>query len=571
MSYNQAALNRVWTEIMMEELYRQGVKHVCIAPGSRSTPLTLEAVEHPHLKVHTHFDERGLGFLALGLAKSSQSPVAVIVTSGTAVANLLPAVAESRLTKEKLVLLTSDRPIELVQCGANQAIDQLGIFSQHVTEAVNLPSPSTQVPAAWLLSTIDHAFSLQEKRGGSIHFNCPFPEPLYGGEDKTAFSDYVQSIAKWRMASTCFVEYPSPAAVDYVAQINALNLSNRKGVIIVGSVSLAVAQQAGLLAQQFGWPLLCDPQSGIGGDWQRYDIWLQNPQASDLLSQADTVLQVGARLVSKRLNAWLKSHAQHSEYLLLSEFDDRLNPDHVTLRHYQVNIEQWLESALRTCKHSQHAGWGDELKSWSGLVPKLAPTRSHLTEFDVACSIERLPNDINLFLGNSLIVRLVDMLANPKGIETYSNRGASGIDGLVASASGVHRDKGRSTVLYLGDTSLLYDLNSLSLFTHTQAPCVIVVTNNDGGAIFDMLPVPQDKKVRCYQMPHGLRFEHAAAQFGLGYCTVKSRQDLDAQIQQHLVSGQGSLLIEAVTASDEVADMIRQLGRDISSFQTHAS
>lgn len=152
MSLNQAALNRVWTQVLIEECYRQGVRHICIAPGSRSTPLTLEAVAHPDMTVHTHFDERGLGFLALGLAKSTHTPVAVIVTSGTAVANLLPAVAESKLTKEPLVLLTSDRPVELVGCGANQAIEQSGIFSQHVTHALNLPSPSTQVPLSWLLT-----------------------------------------------------------------------------------------------------------------------------------------------------------------------------------------------------------------------------------------------------------------------------------------------------------------------------------------------------------------------------------------------------------------------------------
>ncbi len=127
------------------------------------------------MTVHTHFDERGLGFLALGLAKSSQSPVAVIVTSGTAVANLLPAVAESKLTKEKLVLLTSDRPIELVDCGANQAIVQSGIFSQHVTETVNLPSPTTQISPTWILSTVDHALSVQKVNGGSIHFQLSVP------------------------------------------------------------------------------------------------------------------------------------------------------------------------------------------------------------------------------------------------------------------------------------------------------------------------------------------------------------------------------------------------------------
>ncbi|MDK9759630.1 hypothetical protein KIV40_30985, partial [Vibrio sp. D173a] len=152
-NHDQAVLNRIWSSTLLEELARSGVEHVCIAPGSRSTPLTLEAQANTKLTIHTHFDERGLGFFALGLAKATQGKVAVIVTSGTAVANLLPAVAEAGLTRESLILLTSDRPVELVNCGANQAIQQLGIFSQHVEGALNLPSPTTQVSLNWLLSS----------------------------------------------------------------------------------------------------------------------------------------------------------------------------------------------------------------------------------------------------------------------------------------------------------------------------------------------------------------------------------------------------------------------------------
>lgn len=142
-SQNQAVINRIWCQTLLEELSRLGVTEVCIAPGSRSTPLTLEAQENTNLNLHTHFDERGLGFLALGLAKASHKPVALIVTSGTAVANLLPAIAEAKLTGEKLVVLTADRPIELIDCGANQAIHQSEIFSTHVTSSLELPTLRT--------------------------------------------------------------------------------------------------------------------------------------------------------------------------------------------------------------------------------------------------------------------------------------------------------------------------------------------------------------------------------------------------------------------------------------------
>ena len=139
MTNNQAVMNRIWCQVLLEELTRFGVEHICIAPGSRSTPLTLEADASSKLTLHTHFDERGLGFLALGLAKASRKPVAIVVTSGTAAANLLPAIAEAKLTGEKLVVLTADRPIELVGCGANQAIVQQGLYSSHVTAELNLP------------------------------------------------------------------------------------------------------------------------------------------------------------------------------------------------------------------------------------------------------------------------------------------------------------------------------------------------------------------------------------------------------------------------------------------------
>lgn len=568
---NQAALNRVWTETLIEELYRQGVRHVCIAPGSRSTPLTLEAVAHPALTIHTHFDERGLGFLALGLAKSSGSAVAVIVTSGTAVANLLPAVAETALTKEKLILLTSDRPVELVGCGANQAIAQNGLFSQHVTQTVNLPSPTTQIPLSWLLTTIDQAFAHCRQSGGAIHVNCPFPEPLYGGEDKSPYAEYLRSVADWQQSQAVYVNHYLQADADYQSMIDSLALGEKKGVIVVGNTTLTVAQRAKALAEKLGWPVLLDPQTGLGGDWQHYDIWLQNPIASDTLSQANFVLQVEARLVSKRLNAWLKQQVSaHCRYLLLTEQLERLNPDHLSLTHCQVEVERWLQQALAAEAISQHDGWGNALTQWSQKVIDCLPQRDCLSEFDIAQTLNELPADTNLFLGNSLIVRLADMISNASGINTFSNRGASGIDGLVATASGVQRGNQRSTVLYLGDTSLLYDLNSLALFTHTQAPCVIVVANNDGGAIFDMLPVPQQQKQQCYQMPHGYHFEHAAAQFGLHYVNPETAEQLQSKLSAHLKAGKGTLLIEVRTPAQDVTTMIRQLGSAITAVTLDA-
>lgn len=144
---------------------------------ARSTPLTLAAAENPAFIHHTHFDERGLGHLALGLAKVSRQPVAVIVTSGTAVANLYPALIEAGLTGEKLILLTADRPPELIDCGANRAIRQAGMFASHPSQTLSLPRPTQDIPASWLVSAIDNA--LAALHSGAVHINCPFAEPLW--------------------------------------------------------------------------------------------------------------------------------------------------------------------------------------------------------------------------------------------------------------------------------------------------------------------------------------------------------------------------------------------------------
>ncbi len=561
---NQAALNRVWTQTLLEELHRLGVDDICIAPGSRSTPLTLEAVEHGRFNIHTHFDERGLGFMALGLAKASHRPVVVIVTSGTAVTNLLPAVAESKLTGEKLILLTSDRPIELIGCGANQAIEQPGVFAPHVSDAVNLPSPSPQIPLAWLLTTIDELQRRQEQLGGSLHINCPFPEPLYGGENKSEFADYIKPIQTWVDGHKPYVRYTPLPTASYQSQISTLNLENKKGVIVLGALSQGQSQQALTLAKRLGWPVLCDPQSGVGSEWGRYDIWLQNDKANTLLSQCDLIVQIGERLVSKRLLQWIEQRGQSgTELVLVTGQSQRSNPNHLPMQHWQAKLSKWLDDATDVVSNSSHYAWAGEVDQYCQLVDREIKRAQpdHISEIDVAKSINQLPGDTRLFLGNSLIVRLTDMFVTLKPRDVYTNRGASGIDGLVATAYGVHIATQSSLALYLGDTSLLYDLNSLALFRDALAPNVIVVTNNDGGAIFDLLPVPRQQKQQCYQMPHGLDFSHSAAQFGLQYASPNCTNELNQLLCQHLNNGSGTLLIEVKTHAEEVGHLIRTISR----------
>ncbi|MWL73371.1 2-succinyl-5-enolpyruvyl-6-hydroxy-3-cyclohexene-1-carboxylic-acid synthase, partial [Escherichia coli] len=244
-----SSFNRRWATVILEALTRHGVRHICIAPGSRSTPLTLAAADNPAFIHHTHFDERGLGHLALGLAKASREPVAVIVTSGTAVANLYPALIEAGLTGEKLILLTADRPPELIDCGANQAIRQQAMFATHPTQTLSLPRPTRDIPARWLVSTVDNAVG--SLRQGALHINCPFAEPLYGEMDN-ADLDWQQALGDWWQSDKPWLS--APAELVSPKQRDWFFWRQKRGVIVAGRMSAAEGKRVAEWAQTLGWP-----------------------------------------------------------------------------------------------------------------------------------------------------------------------------------------------------------------------------------------------------------------------------------------------------------------------------
>ena len=565
MSHDQAVINRIWSETLLAELNRFGVEHVCIAPGSRSTPLTLEAADNPNFSIHTHFDERGLGFMALGLAKASKSPVAVIVTSGTAVANLLPSIAEAKLTGEKLVLLTADRPIELVGCGANQAINQLGIFSQHVSASLNLPSPTLSTPLNWLLTSIDEVMFTQQFEGSAVHINCAFPEPLYSSGRKSAYQSYLSSVATWRESNSTYTRCFRTLSVSDIP-----SCEDKKGIVVIGSLPLEEAEAAFSFGRKMGWPVLADPQSGVSSEWAHYDLWLRLPNVAQQLESCDLIVQFGSRIVSKQLNNWIETQVTQSEqvqYWYISERSSRNNQSHLPQLHWVETPKNWVERVGPAA--STESGWASQLTAYVEQINQqirdsfLSKTTFDLNEVALAADVEQRAKAVDVFIGNSLFVRLVDMFGRFSHSEVFSNRGASGIDGILATASGVQRSRRQPLLVYIGDTSALYDLNSLALFTRNEQPTVIVITNNDGGAIFDILPVPAERRQTYYQMPHGYQFEHAAKQFGLSYLQPKTLEQFQTIVSEHFEHGQGTLVVEVQTPPGQAVELIKVFNRNL--------
>ena len=507
-----SAFNRRWAAVILEALTRHGVRHICIAPGSRSTPLTLAAAENSTFIHHTHFDERGLGHLALGLAKVSKQPVAVIVTSGTAVANLYPALIEAGLTGEKLILLTADRPPELIDCGANQAIRQPGMFASHPTHSISLPRPPQDIPARWLVSTIDHA--LGTLHAGGVHINCPFAEPLYGEMDDTGLS-WQQRLGDWWQDDKPWLR--EAPRLESEKQRDWFFWRQKRGVVVAGRMSAEEGKKVALWAQTLGWPLIGDVLSQTGQPLPCADLWLGNAKATSELQQAQIVVQLGSSLTGKRLLQWQAS-CEPEEYWIVDDIEGRLDPAHHRGRRLIANI----------------------------------------------ADCDYLPEQGQLFVGNSLVVRLIDALSQlPAGYPVYSNRGASGIDGLLSTAAGVQRASGKPTLAIVGDLSALYDLNALALLRQVSAPLVLIVVNNNGGQIFSLLPTPQSERERFYLMPQNVHFEHAAAMFELKYHRPQNWQELETAFADAWRTPT-TTVIEMVVNDTDGAQTLQQLLAQVS-------
>ncbi|ATF09947.1 2-succinyl-5-enolpyruvyl-6-hydroxy-3-cyclohexene-1-carboxylic-acid synthase [Candidatus Enterovibrio altilux] len=576
----QSTLNRIWAKLMLMSLQRAGITDICIAPGSRSTPLTLEAEilrksDDFSLRLHTHFDERGLGFLALGLAKASDKPIAVIVTSGTAVANLLSSVTESHLTREKLILLTADRPTELIQCGANQAISQLNIFGEHVDFSCNLPSPSELISPAWLLSTLDEKLYAQAQAGGSFHINCPFPEPLYGELDIA--NSYLLPVTAWLESNVRYLTFVKTETKNLWLNTSSIimhwqNVQCKKGIIITGRLSRKERRVIQVLSKKLGWPLLCDPQSGMGSDFAGFDVWMQNQACFNLLCQTAVIVQFGSRLVSKRLGQFMAKFK--GDYWLVDNHPGRLDPRHLQAFRIIGKLDCIAEQLIINTDDiirptSDVTNWCRALasasKRYQTMIQEKLEMSASISELAMATDFTNwIDTCSDLFIGNSLVIRLLDMCACLPDINVYANRGASGIDGLIATTSGIQRANQRSMVCLLGDISALYDLNSFALLSQNSHPLVIIVVNNNGGGIFDMLPVPQESKDALYRMPHGFEFLHAAAMFGLGY----SRPITLEEGRRICLEGQkkpGTLLMEICVPAGESGEQLKTLFSDVAS------
>ncbi len=585
MKLRPANLNSLWASLAVEELVRNGVDYFCLAPGSRCTPLTVAVVENAQAKASSHYDERGVAFHALGYGRATGRPAAVICTSGTAVVNLMPAVVEAAMERIPLLVLTADRPPELRDTCANQTIDQVKVFGNYVRWFVDLPCPETSLPPEMVLTTIDQAtYRCCWPVGGPVHINCMYREPLAPEPQDEKLDVYMADEGLWSVSNGPFTERAIPkrtASPDALERLSALLGRTERGLVVIGGLR-AQKNRAAVsdLLNALKWPVCADVTSGLRmGDGTNtvvghHDVLLRNKTFASA-HRPEVVLHIGGRLVSKHLASFLSQSAP-GNYLLITDHPERQDPGHEVTLHIEADLSTFCAELVERLVPRKSSSW---LSDWQGrakavhqVLQRFSDNRGDLSEPIVAFLISQLiPKNHALFLASSMPIRDMDMFADSlgSGVCVGANRGASGVDGTIASASGFAAGLKRPVTLLIGDLAFLHDLNSLNYLRDADYPVVAVVLNNNGGGIFSFLPIAAFKQFfePYFVTPHGLTFEQAAGMYGLAYDQPSSRQDFVNCYQKALKSGTSAIVEVQLDREQNVvihngllADMQKVLG-----------
>jgi 2-succinyl-5-enolpyruvyl-6-hydroxy-3-cyclohexene-1-carboxylate synthase len=575
---NPATDTYVLLRAFVDELARSGMRAACTSPGSRSAPIALTLAREPRLRCHSHVDERCAGFFALGLAKASGLPVAVACTSGTAAAELLPAAIEAREARVPLLLLSADRPPELRENGAGQAIDQLKLFGGAAKWFFEVGTHEAATPEClrWIRTLACRAYAATLKgRPGVVHLNFPLREPLVTDEplpeDTSARPGSAPYVRRRPLTTREWGHFGGEEDLDVLREV--IN-GARRGVVVAGRDERVFAgwspgEAASAFAEAAGWPLLADPLSGArsgAAAVAHYDALLRD---EDFLATVapDLVMRVGDLPVSKPLRSWLAALPNVRQIALDREAawqdPDSVLSDSLALDPAAV-LGPLAKAGVRTADEDWLARWrsGDELAA-EAILGVLGTDA--LSEPRVASELGvLLPQDATLFVASSMPVREIETFwpVREDPPRVLCNRGANGIDGIVSSAFGAAAADQGPVVLLIGDVALAHDIGGLLAAQRLGLKLAIVLLDNGGGGIFDFLPVAgnalalagerdgdaaaateeQDIFTRHIATPTGLDFADAAALYGLGHERVEDAQSFRAALERALASERSAIV-----------------------------
>ena len=512
-----------WVASMVNRLVTSGVKDVVISPGSRSTPLAIAAYLHPQIRHHIIVDERSAGFFALGLTRASESirPVALICTSGTAATNYYSAVTEAFISQLPLVVLTTDRPHELRNVGAPQAINQVRLYGEQVKTSVDLPVPE-EATLSFMQQTITRFTNLSMQAPmGPVHLNVPFREPLLPD---------IESLKQILKADPILPERQRIRPTQADKDIFSERTSHKQLAFVVGPYTQTSWQKPIVeFASERQIPIFADPLSGMrrfDGVLTNYDTWLASEHRTDWLPEV--FVRFGAAPVSKRFNQWMAM----ADQLVIDEPGSYRDPSSRATICYGDALD-----FLPLITSANEPRYLERLRFFEEIAESAKSSlqgEAELTKRLLDTSIERL------FVSNSMPIRDVDTsLSAGTNIHILANRGANGIDGVLSTALGSSYDTSHGALL-IGDLAFYHDSNALQLLKHHPGKFSVVIANNNGGGIFSFLPqaaVDTQLFEDLFGTPLDLNIRGFAETYGLTYRLIERPDEIQEAIEDgvHLI------------------------------------
>lgn len=544
--------NTLWASVIAVTLHRLGLSIAVICPGSRSTPLTVALVRHPHIETIPILDERSAAFFALGCAKRLQQPVAIVCTSGTAGANFYPAVIEAQESHVPLLIFTADRPPEMRACASGQTIDQQKLFSGFVSWYTEMALPKADRLTYARQTIIQGWQRSQSPSPGPVHLNCPFRDPL---------APLPGSLSLQQLDESAFFSAVAPPILGQ-AKIQQLPLGlwkhwsdNERGMIVAGPAQpqdpAKYCQAVAHLSRSLNWPVLAAGLSPLR-HYQSlnpylistYDTLLRNAANAESLIP-EQVIQLGPLPTSKVLRQWLQKYQPQTWQVTPHPLN--VDPLHGKTRLIESSVEN-LGAILPSIETAATQGFKQETvtqycQKWLDYEQYLSQKLAHClketqTPFEGKISwllLQHLPKETPVVIANSMPVRDVESFwqLNDRCIQPYFSRGANGIDGTLSTAMGIAHGYSHALLL-TGDLAFLHDTNGLLNHRYLQGALTVIVINNQGGGIFEMLPITafEPPFEEYFATPQSVNIAELCAAYGIKHTLVKTWDRLIEFLQE---------------------------------------
>lgn len=519
---------------IVASLMQNGVEDVVISPGSRSTPLAYAFASTKNLTIYRQVDERSAAFFALGIAKAKAKPVVLLCTSGTAAANYYPAIVEAKYARIPLVVITADRPHELREVGAPQAINQVGLYGERVKWSAEFPIPDDAKPTLpYIERHIARGISIATAAPfGPVHFNVPFREPL--------LIDFQEELPAQTFKGS-FIGQVAPSS-DAIENLTDLINETKKGFLIVGELPLGTdLQQIWSFIRKVKWPILVESLSNLRTNVPEdcepylistYDALLKNTAFKQQVAP-DTVIRFGAQPVSKFLTNFL-IETLPANYIVIDEDPMFRDSAAVSTHFIHASIGQWIDELNidNTVFNKEYLMQWQTSEAIAAKYINAYPNDAQDEGAVVHYLIENLPNESDLFVSSSMPIRDIDtfLLPTKKDIQVFANRGANGIDGVMSTAIGFSQGRiDREMYLLIGDLAFLHDVNALITTRYQSCKINVIVFNNDGGGIFSYLAQSTVKEYYedLFGTPTALQFRDVAKMYEMEYVQIKDFDEME--------------------------------------------